>query len=177
MREDNLEPFLSSDKIAERVAALGEQISADLAAEELVVIGLLKGSFIFMADLVRHITLPLQIEFVRASSYGDQATSSGKVIMSIGAPFNLKDKHVLIVEDVLDTGLTLTRTLSTVRAQRPASVRTAALLAKSSAPTEAREAIDYVGFEIGEEYIVGYGLDHAERYRELPDLWVMRLPE
>lgn len=177
VREDNLEPFLSSEKIAERVAALGEQISADLAGEELVVIGLLKGSFIFMADLVRHISLPLQIEFVRASSYGDQTTSSGKVIMSVGSPFNLKDRHVLIVEDVLDTGLTLTRTLSTVRAQRPASVRTAALLAKSSAPANARENVDYVGFEIGEEYIVGYGLDHAERFRELPDLWVLRLPE
>lgn len=178
VRDDNLSPLISSQKLAERVAELGTQISADLArneVQELVVVGLLKGSFIFMADLVRHLNVSQQIEFVRASSYGGQTTSSGKVIMSVGTPMHLRDQHVLIVEDVLDTGLTLTRTLSTVRAQRPASVQTVALLAKSSAPEKARELVDYVGFEIGEEYVVGYGLDHAERYRELPELWALKV--
>lgn len=178
MHDDNLAPLISAEKIAERIAELGTQISADLTrneVRELVVVGLLKGSFIFMADLVRHLNVSQQIEFVRASSYGDRTSSSGKVIMSVGTPMHLRDQHVLIVEDVLDTGLTLTRTLSTVRAQRPASVQTVALLAKSSAPEEARELVNYVGFEIGEEYVVGYGLDHAERYRELPELWELKV--
>lgn len=174
MSDNNLEPFISADKIAARVGELGRQISGDANGNELIVIGLLKGSFIFLADLVRYITVPQRIEFVRASSYGDRTTSSGQVIMSVGTPFNLKGKNVLLVEDVLDTGLTMTRTLATVRAQQPASVKTVALLAKSTASDEARESVDYIGFEIGTEFVVGYGLDHAEQHRELADLWVLR---
>ena len=175
MSDDTLEPFISADRISVRVAELGREISADATSGgELIVIGLLKGSFIFIADLVRNISVPQRVEFVRASSYGDRTTSSGQVIMSVGTPFNLRGRNVLIVEDVLDTGLTMTRTLATVRAQQPARVKTVALLAKSTAPVEAREAINYVGFEIGTEYVVGYGLDHAEKHRELADLWVLR---
>jgi len=160
--------LISAKRIQERIAELGREISDDLKGIDLLtVICVLKGAFIFTADLVRHLNPPCRIEFIRASSYGEGRTSSGKVKLEHHETIELEGKHVLLVEDILDTGRTLSRIVAELELQKPASMRICSLLDKPSrrvAPFEAH----YTGFTIPDHFVVGYGLDADERYRELP---------
>ena len=160
--------LISAERLQERVAELAREISSDLAGiDELTVVCVLKGAFMFTADLVRHLTLPCRIEFIRASSYGEGRTSSGKIKLEHHETIELESKHVLLVEDILDTGRTLSRIVAELEQQQPASMCVCTLLDKPSrrvVPFEAR----YTGFTISDQFVFGYGLDVAERYRELP---------
>jgi len=152
--------------IADRVRAMGREITEAYPAGDLLLHGLLKGSFIFMADLARAIERPLQVDFMVASSYGQGTTSSGNVRLLYDPATDLAGKHVLVVEDIIDTGRTLQRLLSLLRARQPASLGVCALLDKKIAPPTPE--IRFVGFDCPPAFIVGYGLDYAEDYRHLP---------
>ena len=162
-------PVLISEKdIEKRVAELAEQVSTDYRNKgDLVLIGVLKGAFIFLADLSRRLTIPRTIEFIAVSSYGETSASTGAVRLVMDVRGNIENRHVLIVEDIVDTGHTLSYLIGVLESHRPASIRTCALLHKADA-AEVDVNIDYVGFGIGDEWVVGYGLDFAERDRTLP---------
>ena len=169
------EPFaelLSAQAIAARVAELGAQITADYAGQELAVVAVLAGSFVFCADLVRAIDLPLSVDFLGVRSYGDETTTSGVVRLTHDLTRPIAGQHVLLVEDIVDTGLTLRFLMDTFRARAPQSLRLASLLHK---PARARTQvpIDYLGFTIEDRFVVGYGLDAAQKYRNLPFIGVL----
>jgi hypoxanthine phosphoribosyltransferase len=168
------DPFIeliSADAIARRVAELGAQITAEykpLAAKaDVVVLGVLKGSVIFMADLVRHIGLPVYMDFIGISSYGDATVSSGVVQITQDLTRPIDGKHVIVVEDIVDTGHTVHYLLENLQTRRPASLRLCALLHKPERQ-EREVMIDYLGFTIPNHFVVGYGLDVAQQYRNLP---------
>jgi hypoxanthine phosphoribosyltransferase len=165
---DSLPPVLIAESdIRERVAELAAQISADYAGKgELVLIGVLKGAFIFLADLSRQLTIPRRIEFIAVSSYGS-GSKSGAVRLVMDVRGNIEGRHVVIVEDIVDTGNTLGYLMGILESHGPASIRTCTLLHKASR-TEVEMDIDYIGFSIGDEWVVGYGLDYAEQNRTLP---------
>ena len=147
---------------------LAAQISADYSDKgDVVLVGVLKGAFIFLADLSRRLTIPRTIEFIAVSSYETGSISSGAVRLVMDVRGNIEDRHVLIVEDIVDTGHTLKYLIGILRSHRPASIKTAALLHKP-ARAEVDVPIDYVGFGIGDEWVVGYGLDFDNRFRALP---------
>lgn len=154
-------------EIARRVHELGKEITAAYPAGDLLVLGLLKGSFVFLADLVRQIRRPLQVDFIIASSYGDGVTSSGSVKLVYDPETVLERKHILLVEDIVDSGRTLSRLMDVLRTRDPASIEICALLHKHIA-TELRYPTRFVGFDAPNEFLVGYGLDHAEDFRHLP---------
>jgi len=159
--------LISESDIRKRVSELAAQISADYAdAGEVVLIGVLKGSFIFLADLSRNMTIPRTIEFIAVSSYGAGSTS-GAVRLVMDVRGNIEGRHVLIVEDIVDTGHTLNYLIGMLESHFPASIKTCTLLHKVER-AEVDVAIDYVGFDIGDEWVVGYGLDYAEQNRTLP---------
>ena len=153
--------------IAERVRELGAEIARAYPEGELLVLGLLKGSFIFLSDLVREIRRPLQIDFVVASSYGDATVSSGTVRLVYDPETELEGKHIVLVEDIVDTGRTLNRLMDLLQARKPRSLEICALLHKHLA-AELRYPTRFVGFDAPNEFLVGYGLDHAENFRHLP---------
>lgn len=153
--------------IAARVAALGAEITEAYPEGELLVLGLLKGSFIFLSDLVRTIERPVQIDFLVASSYGNEKVSSGTVRLLYDPETRLEGKHILLVEDIIDTGKTLRRLMALLGARRPKSLAICALLDKQLA-TDMRPELRFVGFRAPPAFLVGYGLDHAENYRHLP---------
>lgn len=158
----------TEEQIAERVAELGREITAAYPeGEELLVLGLLKGSFIFLSDLVRHIVRPLQVDFIVASSYGDATVSSGTVRLVYDPETRLEGKHILLVEDIVDSGRTLSRLMDLLGQRGPKSLEICALLHKHIA-TELRYPTRFVGFDAPHEFLVGYGLDHAEDFRHLP---------
>jgi hypoxanthine phosphoribosyltransferase len=152
--------------LAARVRALGREVSAAYPTGELLLVGLLKGSFVFLADLARAMERPVQVDFMVASSYGSGTTSSGNVRLLYDPETDLAGKHVLLVEDIIDTGRTMRRLLTLLAARQPASLKVCALLDKKIAPPIPEVA--FVGFECPKAFLVGYGLDHAERYRHLP---------
>lgn len=159
--------------IEKRVKELAVAISRDYEGKELIVIGILKGAFIFMADLIRCLSIPCQVDFVRLASYGAGASSSGKVVMTKDIETSIKDRDILIVEDIVDTGLTLSFLVDWLKERNPRTIRVCAFLDKRKrrkAPFEA----DYVGFVIDDGFIVGYGLDFNEKARFLPDICVIR---
>ena len=156
-----------ADTIARRVAELGEQITRAYPDGSLLVLGLLKGSFIFLGDLVRRIERPLQVDFIVAASYGDGMTSSGNVRLVYDPETELEGKHILLVEDIVDSGRTLNRLVDLLGARRPGSLEICALLHKNVA-SELRRPVRFLGFDAPNEFLVGYGLDHAENYRHLP---------
>jgi hypoxanthine phosphoribosyltransferase len=159
-----------------RVRQLGEQISRDYADKEILCVGVLKGAFVFLADLVRTLEVPAQVEFVRLASYGTGATSRGHVRVTHDLEVSIAGQHVLVVEDILDTGLTLSYLLQQLRARRPASLRLCVLLNKRISRTH--EIVpDYVGFEVSDRFVVGYGIDYAERYRQLPAIYALTVTE
>jgi hypoxanthine phosphoribosyltransferase len=153
--------------IAERVKALGAEITEAYPAGELLVLGLLKGSFIFLSDLVRTVERPVQVDFLVASSYGAGKVSSGTVRLLYDPETRLEGKHILLVEDIIDTGKTLQRLMTLLAARRPRSLAICALLDKQVA-VEVRPELRFVGFQAPPAFLVGYGLDHAENYRHLP---------
>ena len=155
------------EEIARRVQELGAEITAAYPDGELLVLGLLKGSFIFLSDLVRDIGRPLQVDFLVASSYGDATESSGNVRLLYDPETELEGKHILLVEDIVDTGRTLSRLMDLLRARNPRSLEICALLHKHIA-TELRYPTRFIGFDAPNEFLVGYGLDHAENFRHIP---------
>lgn len=155
------------ETIARRVAELGAEITAAYPDGELLVLGLLKGSFIFLADLARCIERPIQVDFLVASSYGAGKVSSGNVRLLYDPETDLEGKHILLVEDIIDTGKTLQRLMALLGARRPRSMAICTLLDKRLAPTPPQE-LRFVGFDAPPAFLVGYGLDHAENYRHLP---------
>jgi len=157
----------TKEQIAARVHELAVEISAAYPEGELLVLGLLKGSFIFLSDLVREIDRPLQVDFLVASSYGDSTVSSGLVRLLYDPETELEGKHILLVEDIVDTGRTLIRLMDLLQARKPRSVEICALLHKHLA-TELRYPTRFIGFDAPNEFLVGYGLDHAENFRHIP---------
>jgi hypoxanthine phosphoribosyltransferase len=155
------------ETIAERVKELGEEITAAYPEGELLVLGLLKGSFIFLSDLVRRIDRPLQVDFIVASSYGDGTVSSGNVRLVYDPETELAGKHILLVEDIIDTGKTLNKLVALLKQRRPRSLEICALLHKHVAEHLELDA-KFLGFDAPTLFLVGYGLDHAENFRHLP---------
>ena len=153
--------------IARRVHELGDEITAAYPEGDLLVLGLLKGSFIFLSDLVRHIRRPLQVDFLVASSYGDATVSSGNVRLLYDPETQLEGKHILLVEDIVDSGRTLSRLMDLLSVRRPQSLEICALLHKHIAE-HLHHPTRFVGFDAPHEFLVGYGLDHAENFRHLP---------
>ncbi len=165
--------LLSAEQIGKRVAELGEQIHREYDGEELVLVGVLKGSFLFIADLAR--AIPSQhvlIDFLGLASYGDATRSSGVVQITTDLTRPIEGKHVMIVEDIVDTGLTMEYLLENLRTRHPASVKLCSLLHKPSRAVK-QIPIDYLGFEIPDLFVIGYGLDYAQRYRNLPFIGVL----
>ncbi|HTE43709.1 MAG TPA: hypoxanthine phosphoribosyltransferase [Gemmatimonadaceae bacterium] len=157
----------SKEQIAARVVELGADITREYPDGELLVLGLLKGSFIFLSDLVREIGRPLQVDFLVASSYGDGTESSGNVRLLYDPETELEGKHILLVEDIVDTGRTLSRLMDLLQARKPRSLEICALLHKRIA-TELLHPAQFIGFDAPNEFLVGYGLDHAENFRHIP---------
>ena len=170
------EVLLSKETIAQRVATIGEQISRDYEGKELVIVGVLTGAVTFLADLIRHITVPLELDFVAVSSYGLATKTSGEVRMVKDLGHAVQGKHVLVAEDIIDTGLTLRYLLDTLQARQPAGIACCVLLDKPSRRI-VHVPVEYVGFEIEDRFVVGYGLDYAGRYRNLPYIGVLNLDE
>ena len=157
----------SKEQIAQRVRELGAEITAAYSDGELLVLGLLKGSFIFLSDLVREIGRPIQVDFLVATSYGDSTVSSGNVRLLYDPETELEGKQILLVEDIVDTGRTLSRLVGLFQARKPRSLEICALLHKHIA-TELPYPTRFIGFDAPNEFLVGYGLDHAENFRHLP---------
>ena len=157
----------NAEQIAQRVRELGEEITNHYPEGELLVLGLLKGSFILVGDLVRRIARPLQVDFVVASSYGSDTTSSGNVRLVYDPETKLEGKHILLVEDIVDSGRTLNRLMDLLSERRPQSLEICALLHKNVAE-HLRYPVRFMGFDAPNEFLVGYGLDHAENFRHLP---------
>lgn len=173
MKNDIQEVLLTEEMLAAKVAELGAQITRDYADKELLAIGILKGAVIFMADLIRAIDRPVEIDFMAVSSYGDQTDSSGVVRILKDLDKSIEGKHVLIIEDIIDSGQTLSYLIKNLSDRKPASIQLCTLMNKPE-----RRKVDlpvkYVGFEIPNEFVVGYGLDYAEKYRNLPYLGVLK---
>jgi len=159
--------LLSREQIALRVAELARQISADYAGRQPLLIGVLKGAWVFMADLVRHLTIPVHCDFVKLSSYGGGTTTSGRVQLHLDLNLAVEGQDVVIVEDIIDSGTCAVWLLDHLRRKKPASLRLCALLDKPSRRVVPVQP-DYLGFEIDNHFVVGYGIDWNERYRELP---------
>ncbi len=177
MRQTELERavreiLIDEDALQARVAELGQEISADYADRDVLLIGVLKGAIFFMADLMRELTVPCEVDFMAISSYGASTDSSGVVRILKDLDINIDGRHVLVVEDIIDSGLTLSYLMRTLEAREPASLEICALMTKP-----ARREIDvyvrYTGFEIPNAFVIGYGLDFGERYRNLPYVGVL----
>ena len=167
------EVLIEEDAIQSRIGELGVEISADYAGRDLLLVGVLKGAVFFMADLMRELTVPCEIDFMAISSYGAATDSSGVVRILKDLDINISGRDVLVVEDIIDSGLTLSYLMRNLRARKPASLEVVTLLTKP----ERREIdvpVRYVGFEIPNRFVVGYGLDYAERYRNLPYVGVLQ---
>lgn len=164
---------ITEEELRARVAEIGKQISEDYAGEDVVVISVLRGATIFMSDLVRTIDLPVEMDFMAISSYGSGAVSSGIVRVLKDITTDIEGRHVIIAEDIVDSGLTLRYTIKSLASHHPADIAVAALLYKDR---EDAPDIDckYVGFHVPDEFIVGYGLDYAERYRNLPYIGTLK---
>lgn len=174
-RNPNLEVLVSEEKIRERISELGAQITQDYAGLNPLLIGVLKGACFFLSDLMRAIDTQVSVEFMAISSYGSSTRTSGEVRIMKDLDVPIEGRHILVVEDIVDTGLTLSYLLANLESRGAASVKLAALLDKHE--RRQREVkIDYLGFPIPDEFVVGYGLDYAERYRNLPFIAVLKDP-
>ena len=166
------EVLIDRESLSARVAELGVEVSGDYEGRDLLLIGVLKGAVFFMADLMRHITVPCEVDFMAISSYGDSTDTSGIVRILKDLDINIEGRDVLVVEDIIDSGLTLSYLMRNLESREPASLEICALMTKPS-----RRQIDvpvrYIGFEIPDRFVVGYGLDLAERYRNLPYVAVL----
>jgi len=165
--------LMSEQVIDERVRQLAAQVDADYAGREILLVGVLKGAVMFMADLARALRTPVSMEFMAVSSYGSSTSSSGVVRILKDLDREIADKHVLVVEDIIDSGLTLSWLLRNMRSRGPASVEVVTLMRKPDA-AKIDVPVKYVGFDIANEFVVGYGLDYAERYRDLPFVGLLK---
>jgi hypoxanthine phosphoribosyltransferase len=165
--------LVSQDQIAEKITELAAKIDADYAGREIVLVGVLKGAVMVMADLARALTVPVSLEFMAVSSYGSSTSSSGVVRILKDLDRDIADCHVLVVEDIIDSGLTLSWLLRNLRSRHPATVEVVAMLRKPDA-AQVQVPVSYMGFDIPSVFVVGYGLDYAQRYRELPYVGTLR---
>jgi hypoxanthine phosphoribosyltransferase len=161
--------LVTSDDIQAKVRELGERITGDYGAERLLLVGILRGAVVFLSDLMRHLELPCEIDFMEVSSYGSGTESSGVVRILKDLREDITGKHVLIIEDIIDTGLTLSYLRRILLARKPASLEICALLNKPSR-REVELSVKYLGFDVPDEFVVGYGIDYAGAYRNLPDI-------
>ncbi|HHW18264.1 MAG TPA: hypoxanthine phosphoribosyltransferase [Firmicutes bacterium] len=169
---ESIKVLISQEEILKRVKEMAEEISRDYAGRDLLLVGVLKGSFVFLADLIRNLDCHVAVDFMGTSSYGASTQSSGEVRITKDLEQSVAGKHVLLVEDIVDTGLTLRYLLDTLRARQPASLKVCALLDKP-ARRRVRVSLDYYGFIIPNAFVVGYGLDYQEKYRGLPFVGVL----
>jgi hypoxanthine phosphoribosyltransferase len=173
MHPDVKEIIISEETIRQRVHAMGEQISGDYAGESVLLVAVLRGAALFIADLARQISVPVEMDFMAVSSYGSSTKSSGVVRILKDLDELIEDRNVLVVEDILDTGLTLKYLLKNLASRKPKTLEVCALLSKEGkqrVPIQCK----YIGFEIPDEFVVGYGLDFAERYRNLPYIGILK---
>jgi hypoxanthine phosphoribosyltransferase len=173
MMPDVKEVLISSEEIQEKVREIGGRITQDYEGERLLLVGVLRGAVVVMGDLMRCIDLPCEIDFMDISSYGSGSSSSGVVRILKDLDEDISGRHVLIVEDIIDTGLTLSYLRRSLLARKPASLETFALLTKPSRRSVEFD-VKYLGFEVPDEFVVGYGLDYAGSYRNLPDICVLK---
>lgn len=173
--KETVKPLLTSAAIQEKIREMGQRIRDDFPGEPLLLIGVLKGAVLFLADLARQIPGEVTFDFIAVSSYGKEAKSSGQVKLNKDLDSSIEGKTVIVVEDILDTGLTLEYLLRVLQQRKPKNLRVAVLLDKKERRLVEVHA-DYVGFSIPNEFVVGYGLDYAERYRNLPDVGILSLP-
>ena len=166
------EILIDADALRARIGELGEEVSAHYAGQDLLLIGVLKGAVFFMADLMRHLTVPCEVDFMAISSYGAQTDSSGVVRILKDLDINIEGRNVLVVEDIIDSGLTLSYLMRNLESREPASLEVCALLTKPER-REIEVDVRYTGFEIPNRFVIGYGLDFAERYRNLPYIGVL----
>jgi hypoxanthine phosphoribosyltransferase len=167
-------PVLTKENIDQMVAQVAREISSDYQNHELILIGVLKGAFVFLTDLIRHLSISVKIDFIRVSSYGPDTSSSGHINLMKGIEVEVKNRHVLVIEDIVDTGLTLIYIIDYIKSLNPKTVKVCTLLDKY----ERREAdikIDYACHVVDEGFLVGYGLDYDEDYRDLPDIYKLKL--
>lgn len=165
-------PIVTQEQMRTRIRELGRQISTDYAGKDLVLVGVLKGAYAFYADLARAIRIPVRVDFLVVTSYGSRVTSSGKVKLVTELTENIKGKDVLLVEDIVDSGLTIQHLLKSLARKKPKSLKVCTLLSKPDRRVVDVEA-EYVGFKIPNRYVVGYGLDYRQKYRNLPYLAVL----
>ena len=176
-KKENIESILiSEEKLMQRVEELGKEISKDFEGEEVLLVGLLKGSVIFLADLVRKVSIPCMIDFMSVTSYGNDIESSGEVRFLKDLDSDINGKNVVIVEDIIDTGLTLREVLKVLKARNPKTLKVCTLLNKVSRRLVDID-VDYNGFDIPDAFVVGYGLDYAQKYRNLNYIGVLKLIE
>jgi hypoxanthine phosphoribosyltransferase len=166
------EVLIDADALQGRIRELGEEINADYTGREILLVGVLKGAVFFMADLMRTITVPCEIDFMAISSYGASTDSSGVVRILKDLDINIEGRHVLVIEDIIDSGLTLSYLIRNLESREPASLSVCALLTKPER-REIEVDVRYTGFEIPNRFVIGYGLDFAERYRNLPYVGVL----
>lgn len=172
----NLEVLIPTEEITKRIGELGADIARDYAGRNPLLIGVLKGACLFLSDLMRAADIPLNVEFIAISSYGAEMRTSGEVRILKDLDVAIEGRHILVVEDIVDTGLTLSYLLANLKSRGAESVKLAALLDKYER-REKEVVIDYLGFQIPDKFVVGYGLDFAERYRNLPYIAVLKNPE
>ena len=165
-------PIVTQEQMRARIRELGRQISADYAGKDVVLVGVLKGAYAFYADLARAIRIPVRVDFIVVASYGSRASTSGKVKLMTELTEDIKGKDVLLVEDIVDSGLTVQRLVKSLSKKKPRSVKVCTLLSKPDRRT-VEVQVDYVGFKIPDHYVVGYGLDYQQKYRNLPYLAVL----
>lgn len=168
--------LFSKEQIRDRVKELAQEISRDYQGVEPIFIGVLKGVIFFFSDLLRSINIPVRIDFIRAESYGNSMVSSGNIRITKDVEINMEGEHVVVVDDIVDTGLTLSYIVDTIKSRGAKSVKVCVLLDKEERRTE-NINIDYCGFKIKEGFVVGYGLDYAEKFRCLPDIYVLEKKE
>ncbi len=169
---EKINVLISEEEIEKRIKELAEEINNDFRGEKVIIIGVLKGSFMFLSDLVKKINLDTEIYFIEVSSYGDGTTTSGVVQMKKDIDRDIKDENVIIVEDIIDTGITMSKVMEIIKFRGAKTVRLASCLSKP-ARRRVEVDIDYLGFEVEDKFIVGYGLDCAQKYRNLPYIGVV----
>lgn len=169
---ESFKVFITKEQLEERLSQLGEQLDADFEGKKPIFIGILNGAFIFLADIMRHVTIDCEVDFMKLSSYGDAKVSSGQVTELKHIDAKIEDRHVILVEDIVDTGLSMSYLLKNVKKNNPASVSVITLLHKKEA-TKYDVNLDYVGFEIPNAFVLGYGLDYAQEGRNLAQIYVL----
>ncbi len=173
MQMQDIKVLFTEEQVRAKIRELGQQITADYQGEEVIVIGILKGAFIFMADLVREISLPLRVDFMQVSSYGQSTVSSGEARILKDLDDAIEGKHVIVVEDIIDTGITLNYICEVLSNRNPLSLKMCCLLDKPSRRQVTTVQPEYVGFSIEDHFVVGWGLDYAQQYRNLPAIGIL----